>query len=203
MDDGRLPYAWEAMHAERTADVGWEPPAWEPVLRERRRAEWRDVGKDLVVFLLVLPLLGLEELDSPWRVGFWLAGPLLLVVLAWWPHSSAERRERWERQTRREVRIEHALGHHVSIGAADRELVTEQAEKIDTWAEAHFLGWPVLAVVCLAAVGTDPELAGYAKWIWAIGLLTICAVQFLRARRRLQWALRWLDDPLPRPVSRE
>ncbi len=96
------------------------------------------------------------------------------------------------------MRVEHALRHHVSIGAADRELVTERAESIDTWAEAHFVGWPVLAAVVLLAAGNDDSLAQLEKWPWFVGLLAVCAWFFWDTRRRLQWALRWLDDPLPR-----
>ncbi len=188
----------EAASADRAAEVGWEPPDWDATLRKRRRAEWRQIGFVIAVVGL-LPFVEALALDRPLRVWSWfaLAMGLLWAAQVWWLHFTVRGRARWEPPTRRDVRVEHALRHHVSIGAADRELVTERAESIDTWAWAHFVGWPVLAAVALL-VANDDSLRGLEKWPLSLGVLAVCAWYFWDTRRRLQWALRWLDDPLPR-----
>ena len=200
MDDGPPRPALEAASAETAADIGWAPPDWDAALREQRRAEWHSVGLVLVGTGVVLPLLRILVHDRPltaWYLIF-IGGALALAVLTWRSRSSAERRERWDRQTRQAIRVEHALRSHVSIGAADRELVTERAEEIDSWALAHFVGWPLAAVVVVAATVSDPTLTAADQmlaWLFAL----FCVVQLLLACRRVREARRWLDDPLPRP----
>lgn len=189
----------KAASADRAADVGWEPADWDAALRKQRRAEWHGVGILLVGAGVVLPLLRVLVADRP-LLGWYLVlfgWALAFAVLAWRNHSSAEGRERWEEQTRQEVRVEHALRHYVSIGKADQELVTERADEIDSWAPAHFVGWPLAAVVVGAAAVSDPTLSA-ADQILAGLFVLFCAAQLLLACRRVREARRWLDDPLPR-----
>lgn len=189
----------EAARADRAADVGWEPADWAATLRKQRRTEWHGVAILLVGAGVVLPLLRVVE-GRP-LLGWYLVllgWGLAFGVLTWRSRSSVERREQWEEQTRREVRAEHALRSHVSIGAADRELVTRRADEIDSWALARFAGWPLAAVVVVAGAVSDPTLTGVDQaltWLFVL----FCAVQLLLACRRVRQARRWLDDPLPRP----
>ncbi len=83
MTDGRLPDVWAAARAERASEVGWEPPDWDATLRERRRAEWRDVGLLLVAAGVVLPLLRVLLFDRPLLGGYLieLVWPLVLAVI--------------------------------------------------------------------------------------------------------------------------
>ncbi|MFP5370079.1 MAG: hypothetical protein ACLGI3_04940, partial [Actinomycetes bacterium] len=175
MDDGPRP-AMAAAPADRAADVSWEPVDWDATLRERRRAEWRDVVLMLAVFLVVLPVLQVAVFDDPLRAWHWVwfAWALVLTAHAIRSHFTVRGRERWELQTRQEVRVEHALRFHVSIGAADRDLVTGRADEIDSWAPAHFVGWPLAAVVVAAAAVSDPTLSA-ADQILAWLIVAFCA----------------------------
>ena len=86
--------------------------------------------------------------------SYWLVLATMLILLGEAIHSRVSEggRASWERDTRRKVRIEHALRHHVSIGAADRALVTERAQAIRTMSMVALVGWPMLAVVAAAPI---------------------------------------------------
>lgn len=53
---------------------------------------------------------------------------LLLAGVPLWPLRTATAHARWEERTREQLRIDHALRAHVSIGAVERQAVTAAAE---------------------------------------------------------------------------
>ncbi len=192
----------EAAHADGAAEVGCEPPDWEATLPKRRRV----VVAETWLFIALWsagPFVWAAFDDRPPRL-------MALVVAAMWTSlllyqlyrmSTPSGRRQWAEKTKEEIRVEHALRHHVSIGEADRELVTERADEIDSWALAHFVGWPLLAVLAIAATVNDPTVSGAEKIVFGLfGLFGLfCAAKLLLACRRVREARRWLDDPLPRP----
>lgn len=197
MEDGPRPTV-EAAAADRATDLGWEPADWDAMLRKRRR----DFVADTWLFIALLwgaPFAGAALENRPPRL-------VVLVVVALWTSlllyqlhrtSTPSGRRQWAETTKEEIRVERALRHHVSIGAADREFVTERADAIDSWAPAHFVGWPLLAVLAIAAI-VDPTVSGSDRIVfWLFVLFSV--VQLLLACRRVREARRWLDDPLPRP----
>jgi hypothetical protein len=124
----------------------------------------------------------------------WLLITVIYVGEAVQSRVSAAGRAQWERETRRHVRISHALRHHVGIGAADRALVTERARTMNTWSKVAFVGWPLLAVALVAGLldAGDPPAS-------LIGLvIAVCLLLVARAVRRARLARRWLADPTPR-----
>ena len=189
----------EAAPADRAADVGWEPADWDATLRKRRRVA---VAKTWLLIALCWAILFVWAAldDRPPRL-------LSLVIAALWTSlllyelyrmSTPDGRRQWAEKTVEEIRVRYALRCHVSIGAADRELVTGRANEIDSWALAHFVGWPMAAVVVGAATASDPTLST-ADQILAWLIVLFCVAQLLLACRRVREARRWLDDPLPRP----
>ncbi len=198
MDDGPRP-AVAAASPDRAADVGWAPADWDATLRKRRRVVVAETWLFIVVWWAA-PFAWAAFENRPPRL-------LALVVAALWTAlllyqlyrmSTSSGRRQWAEKTVEEIRVEHALRHHVSIGEADRELVTERADEVDSWALAHFVGWPLAAVVGIAAIVSDPTISGAEEIV--VGLLVLLFVaQLLLACRRVREARRWLDDPLPRP----
>jgi hypothetical protein len=105
----------------------------------------------------------------------------------------------WEDEARQEVRIEHALRHHVSIGAADRQLVTEQAATIRRWAVVSLVGWPLLLTVLVAPLLASADVPPPAKIGFGLIAGLLCAAIVREQWRRVRRARRWLAEPLPRP----
>lgn len=196
MTDDRLHAAVGHAQAGPEAEVGWEPPDWAAVLRRRRLRQWGGAAFLLLIAVVVVPLVRIL-LEQPSGVSWgWLALALGMAGMAGWSQFTAGGRAWWEKEARKEVRIGHALRHHVSIGAAGRQLVTERADKIDTVSGAALMGWPlvtVLFVVPLVAMADHPAAR------IGIGLAGLLAgvVLVRRNRRRVRWARRWLADPLP------
>ena len=197
--DGRPAEVWANARAERRATVGWEPDDWNVVLRRQRRSDVLGGGLGLVLIAVVVPLPQIMDLvrPEPWSYSIFLLFALYAAAQKWWPHSTARGRAKWEQTTRLEIRVEHALREHVSIGAADRDLVTERAEAIRSLAFAHVVGWPLLAVFVVAVNREFPQIST-AEEI-SIGLLVVglSVAALVHARRRLRWAHRWLAHPLP------
>jgi hypothetical protein len=186
--------------AEYAADLGWEPPDWNAVFRRRRLRLWGGAALLLLIAVGIAPLVQ-TLLDQSPRVSWrWLGLALVASGYAWWTQFTARGRERWERETRREVRIGHALRHHASIGAADRTLVTERAEKIDSLSGASLVGWPLLTALFVVPLVVVADNAVARIGIAAVGLL-VGAALVRRNRRRVRQARRWLADPLPRGGS--
>lgn len=201
MTDDRLPDVAAAASAEPAAEVGWEPADWSACLRrERRRQLAAAIG--LVVFVGVVgPVVGFTVLDWSPDLGYLLPVAISLIFAAETVISfvSATDRARWERETREEVRIRHALRHHTGIGAANRALVTERARAKVTVSKVAFVGWPLLAVVL---IGRSLEVADPPASL--IGLVTAaCLLLVARAVQRFRRARRWLADPLPRATPGE
>ena len=129
------------------------------------------------------------------------AVPLLLVVVTLLgglhPLVTAARRARWVEETARQIRIEHALGEHVSIGAADRASVTERAEVVVSLSRLGLVGWPLLALLA-CGVTLNADLPRWAEVGYVAVVLLGCAGALATSRRRAREARRWLADPLPR-----
>ena len=197
MTDDGLQRAWADAPAERATEVGWAAADWDAVLRRRRRAQWSRAGVLLLLAVVVGPLMRLLVDRYP-RVSWgWLGLALVVAGMAGWSRFTARRHAAWQEEARQEIRVEHALRHHVSIGAADRELVNERAERIDRWAWASLVGWSLLValsatILVISADGTAARIAfGF------VGVL-VCGGLVRAERRRMRWARRWLADPLTR-----
>jgi hypothetical protein len=192
-DDG-LQRAWAGAPSERATEVGWEPADWDAVLRRRRRAQWSQAGVLLLLAVVIGPLVRFL-MDRPTRVSWvWLGLALVVAGVAWWSQFTRRGRAAWLEEAGQEIRIEHALRHHVSIGAADRELVTARAEKIARWAWAALIGWPLLVALCatILVISADGIAARIAFGL--VGVL-VCGGLVRAERRRMRWAQRWLADP--------
>src|SRR5687768_12860170 len=193
--DDRPLAAVDRTEGERTADVGWEPADWASVLRRHRRRQTAMAGGMVAFFGVVTPVLRLVVQDRPLGPMYWIW--LLITIIcvgeAILSRVSAAGRAQWDRETRRHVRISHALRHHVGIGAADRALVTERARTINTWSKVAFVGWPLLGVVLVAGILDDRVSAAL-----LVPVVLLCLLLVGRAVRRARLARRWLADPLPR-----
>ena len=188
-----------AAATERAADVGWEPPDKANILRRRRRNSLVFVALTVLVTVVVLPLVRVLVLERPmrWTSFVWAAWALLLGANTWWLHVTDRGRALWERETLQELRVEHALRHHVSIGAANREAVTVRAQRLDAYSGLAVFGYPVLVVVVAAvAVEADPSPIELTA---VVGLaVLVFGLLLLRSLRRGRMGTRWLADPLPR-----
>lgn len=183
------------VQADGPAEGGWEPPDWNDVLRRHRRLQSAAVA-GMVLLFSVTPVLWWTGVDRSVGWGYWIALVAMLLLSGETIQSrvSADGRANWERDTRRKVRIEHALRHHVSIGAADRALVTERARSIRTLSNVALAGWPFLAVVGAAPIldlATVPDLL-------VVPVVVACLFLLARSVWRGRLARRWLADPLPR-----
>ena len=132
------------------------------------------------------------------EVMAFLFGGAMVVRAAWEakPLWNAGAQRDWEDTAREEIRIRHALRHHADVGSEFREIVTDRADRIASRLTVALVAWLLLAVCAsgLAVLHGDPlvrigALAG--------GVLAACAL--VSFYRRGRWAVRWLDDPLPRP----
>jgi hypothetical protein len=193
--DDRPQAAADPAESDHAADIGWEPPEWAAVLRSRRRRQTAVAAGMVALFGVVHPVLRLVVQDRPLGLMYWvwLLIAVICVVEAVLSRVTAEGRAEWERDTRRDVRISHALRHHVGIGAADRSLVTERARTMNTWSQVAFVGWPLLAVVF---VGRSLEVDALTFLI--VPVIVLCLLLVARAAQRFRRARRWLADPLPR-----
>ena len=195
MTDDRLQNGHAEAQAEPAADVGWEPTDWTDVLRRQRRQQFA-IGAALFLLVSVQPVQWLTGIDRSVDWSYWLVLATMLILLGEAIHSrvSEDGRASWERDIRRKVRIEHALRHHVSLGAADRALVTERAQAIRTMSKVALVGWPMLAVVVAAPIldlAKIPDLL-------VVPVIVACLLLLARSVRRGRWARRWLADPVPR-----
>jgi hypothetical protein len=194
--DERLDDVRAEAQAERAAEGGWEPADWSACLRSRRRRQLATVVGLVLLVGVVAPVLRLIVLGRPPSLSywFWVSFTLIFVVETVYSFVSASGRVQWERETRRNVRVSHALRHHVGIGAADRALVTERAQSIDTWSKVAFVGWPLVAVVFVAGMLDDqgPTMP------LVVPVVLACILLVARAVRRARRARRWLAHPLPR-----
>jgi hypothetical protein len=193
--DDRPLAAVDRTEGERTADVGWEPPDWAAVLRRHRRRQTAVAAGMVAFFGVVTPLLlvvvqGRSLGPMYW---IWLLITIVCVVEAVLSRVTADGRAQWERETRQDVRISHALRHHVGIGTTDRSLVIERARTSYKWAKVAFVGWPLLGAVFVAGV-LDDELPA----ALGVPLVLLCLLLVGRAVWRARLARRWLADPLPR-----
>jgi hypothetical protein len=145
----------------------------------------------------VAPLL-LILLDEPARVSWrWLGLTLVAAGVGSWFQFTTGGRAAWEKDARKEIRVGHALRDHVSIGAADRDLATERAEKIDTVAWGGLIGWPLLTALFVVPLVFSIDELPARIGVGLVGLLA-CVDLIRRNRRRVRWARRWLAAPLPR-----
>jgi hypothetical protein len=154
----------------------------------------------LLVWLVAGPLVRIAMDKPAIRPSFFAI--LAFALLYWWSVYAVTFTERgraaWEQETRQTVRVRHALRHHVSIGAADRRLVTDRAERVAGWAPGGYVGWPLAAVFVLAATLGDPaRIDGPAVAIAVLAVL-VAGLLVWRTRVRHLRARRWLADPLPR-----
>jgi hypothetical protein len=180
---------------DRGADVGWEPPDWTDVLRRQRRLQLVGPATMVLLIFVVTPLLRWTVLDPTFGWSYWLGVAVTLIIVGETVESyvSTEARASWEQDTRKKVRVEHALRHHTSIGAADRALVTDRARAMYLWARVGFVGWPFLGV---ALVGRMLEVRLPSSL--AVPVVVVCLLLVGRAVRKARLARRWLADPLPR-----
>jgi hypothetical protein len=192
VEERPLDRAWRAALDERP----WEPAeGWDEYLRRRR--QW------LAGLVALLPIAGLPYailveglVDDDWAsAGLWGSLTLLYTGLAARPFWSTSARVEWDDAVRERVLLRHALKHHTSVGLHYRAKVTERAERIRANFSAGLVGWPLLAVVCLAVI-LDADTIGLrlVAGIWAV--LAVSAL--VDTVRRARWAKRWLADPLPR-----
>ena len=186
--------------ADRGTDVGWEPPDWTDVFRRQRRRQLVVPAVWVLSFLVVIPLLRGTLLDPTFGWSYWLMVVVTFIIVGETVESrvGTEARASWERDTRQEVRVEHAWRHHVSIGAEDRGLVTERAGAVATVSMVAFVGWPLLAGVLVAAI-----LQGHLELpaAFVVPVIAVCLLLVGRSARRRQRARRWLADPLPRDAD--
>ena len=194
MSDGRSPEATDPAQAGPASDAGWEPADWRDRLRRRRCRQLATAIGLVVLIGVVAPLLRVT-LDRPPSVTYWIWAFLTLVYVVEAAYSwiSPAGRARWEQETREQVRVSHALRHHVGIGTADRALVTERARTMNTWSKVAFVGWPLLGVVFVAGILDDRVPASL-----AVPVVLLCLLLVGRAVRKARLARRWLADPLPR-----
>lgn len=188
-----------AAGAERASDGAWEPPDKARILRRRRRSSLAFVALLILLVVLVFPLFQVLVLERPirWTTWVWAAWALLLGWQTWRSHFTARGRAEWERATIEELRVEHALRHHVSIGAEERPLVTARAQRLDAYSGLAVFGYPVLVVVAAAFV-VEAD-ASPAQVTTAVCLaVVVFGLLLLRSLRRGRMGTRWLADPLPR-----
>jgi hypothetical protein len=185
--------------AAARAGAGWEPADWEVLLRRRRRRQLLDIGFLVALVLVAAPVVRWVR-DRPPNGTYWVWVVLTLVLVGrfLWSRFTADGRYQWDVETRREIRIEHALREHVSIGHEGRGLVTERAELIRTWSWVAFVGLPVLGVAVLAGIESTDGLSLAQELAWGAVVIVVCAGLLLLRRRRYRLAVRWLADPLPR-----
>ena len=183
------------VEAGGAAEVGWEPPDWTDVLRRQRRQQFA-IGAALFLLVSVEPVQWLTGIDRSVDWSYWLVLATMLILLgeAIQSRVSEEGRANWERDTRRKVRVKHALRHHVSIGAADRALVTERAQAIRTLSKVALVGWPLLAVLVAGTILDVSRLPAFT----VVPVVVACLLLLARSVRRGRLARRWLADPLPR-----
>jgi hypothetical protein len=198
VSEDRLRDVWAEAQAQRAPDVGWEPDDWAPVLRARRR------GDLLVLVALVLGtvtslVVRLVVRDRPLAVEtwFWLVAVLVYVAVMVRAHATSAGRSEWLEETRRDVRVDHALRHHVSIGAADRAAVSKRAEELDRNAGVAVVGYPLLALVAVATLA-ELDFPTVPKVVATAAAVAVCGLLLTRSLRRGRWGTRWLADPLPR-----
>ncbi|UOY02745.1 hypothetical protein [Blastococcus sp. PRF04-17] len=201
MADDRMQHVEAEAAAQPAAEVGWQPVDWAAELRRRRSAEWRNVTL-LVAVLLAVPLVSTLVLERPMGASdwIWLALALLVSGDASLSHATASGRVQWEEAARQEVRIEHALRTHVSIGAGDRELVTKRARAIRWWSTAAFVVCPLLCAAALAGM-QEAGLNVVGRAAASVAVVLVCGLLVVSRWRRLRLARRWLGDPLPRETG--
>jgi hypothetical protein len=194
----QVPVEGTSAPAPRSVDVGTDVPDLAEALHRRRRAtiveSWAFIG-----FWCAIPFLAASIRDRPPRVMSLVLGVLWLGLLLYrlYQISTPAGRNEWQEEATEEIRVEHALRHHVSIGEADRELVTARAEKIDEWAPLALVGWPVLGGLALTSFVLLADVPLPADVAATLLVVSACVAIVLRRRRRWGWARRWLADPLP------
>ncbi|MFP5370080.1 MAG: hypothetical protein ACLGI3_04945 [Actinomycetes bacterium] len=190
----------DRVQAAGPAEAGWEPPDWTDVFRRHRRRQLATMAA-FVLLVSVTPVQWWTGIDRSVDWSYWAVLVTMLILVGEAIHSrvSAAGRATWEHDTRRKVRVEHALRYHVSIGTADRPLVTERAQAIRTMSNLALVGWPLLAVVVAAPI---LDLAKIPDFL-VVPVVVTCLLLLARSVRRGRWARRWLADPLPRePAAR-
>ena len=197
MTDDGLQGAWGDARTELAPEVGCERADWDAVLRRRRRAEWTHAGILLLLAAAVGPLMRILLDRSPRASWVWLGLALVVAGMAGWSQYAARGRAAWQEEARQEIRVEHALRHHLSIGATDRALVTERAERIDRRAWASLIGWPLLVALFTMNLVTSADGPAARIGFVCMGVL-VCGGLVRAERRRIQWARRWLADPVTR-----
>ncbi len=185
--------------ALQTAEDAWEPADWSAVLRRRRRNElaWLVVGV-AVVITGVIGRAVLQRSPSIWAIVIAVAVALTVVQVAV-SRYTARGSDAWEREARRACLVRHALRHHVSVGAADREHVTVSARRRRFWIPVLVVAVALSLVPGLLAVSdegvTRADVIFLVAWATAI-----CSWPLWLCFRTWRDAVRWLVDPLPRDV---
>jgi peptidoglycan/LPS O-acetylase OafA/YrhL len=184
------------------ADPGAVPPdqeaAWARAVRGRRRALVLTSLGVLGGYALFVVLLSLVQHAPPtWYAWVLLAVVLVLVAGSVWPLRSSGARAAWSGRTHRQIRIETALRNHVSIGEADRDEVTAEAESRRSLAASALVGYPLLALFVAFLLLNSGSIPGIGVLLGTIAVVLLCALALRRSRRRAAEARRWLAEPLP------
>jgi hypothetical protein len=196
--DDRLQDVPAEAQAERQAEVAWEPTDWAVVFR-RRRLRQVLVAAALLAVVAAGPFVRIAMDEPPFRATWWL---YLAVMIAYcgetaWRTLSARGRAEWEETTRQEIRVEHALRHHVSIGEKDRAAVTKRADELNRNSRVAVIGYPLLALVSIAAL-VELDSPTVLMVVVTATAVVVCGLLLTRSLRRRRWGTRWLADPLPR-----
>ena len=180
--------AWSTLPARPEPEPPWEPD--EAALRRKARQDSLS-ALGVAAVLWALQVLLPDHAGVPYVVGWSVATGINLARM-----NAAQWRGRYRRQIRDQLRVDHALRAHVSIGRGDREHVSSCAR----WRRWRI---PVLRVA-------GPLVAGLLTWaataaerptVWLV-LLAVLAAAYCHGLvvwpQQLRDARRWLADPLPR-----
>jgi hypothetical protein len=193
--------------AETQPDPAAEQPGlgddarWTRAVRRRRRALVATCAAVLVVYGAFVVVLSLVQQARPTVYAWVLLGVVLVVAgVSLWPLRNAAERTRWEERTRQQLRIDHALHAHVSIGADDRDAVTAAAENRSSLSGAAHLGYALLALFVAFLLFNSRTINGLVALLGTLAVLALCALGLRASRRRAAEARRWLAEPLPPEV---
>jgi MFS family permease len=171
---------------------------WARAVRRRRRATTATCLAVLAGYVAFVAVLSLVEHAAPTVYAWLLLGVVLLLAgVPLWPLRNATARARWEERTREQLRIDHALRAHVSIGADERAAVTAAAEARRSLSGAAHLGYPVLALFVAFLLFESRTVNGPVALLGTLAVVVLCALGLRVSRRRSAEARRWLDEPLP------